>query len=56
VSSTPTGSLTFSSRLRRTGMTEKQVKQISGHSPRVGATEEMLSFNIDFSSVMQAGR
>ena len=37
-------------------MTRKEVEQISGHSIRVGATQELLALNIDLASVMQAGR
>ena len=38
------------------GMTEEEMRQISGHSIRVGATQDMLALNIDLASVMQAGR
>ncbi len=38
------------------GMSEKQVNQVSGHSVRVGAAQDMLALNIDLGSVMQAGR
>jgi integrase len=38
------------------GGPEKQVKAVSGHSIRVGATQDLLSLNIDLASVMQAGR
>jgi integrase len=38
------------------GMTEDETKQVSGHSIRVGATQDMLALNIDLASVMQAGR
>ncbi len=38
------------------GMTEDEMKQVSGHSIRVGATQDMLALNIDLASVMQAGR
>jgi hypothetical protein len=30
--------------------------QVSGHSIRVGATQDLLALNIDLASVMQAGR
>jgi integrase len=33
-----------------------EVAQISGHSIRVGATQDLLALNIDIGSVMQAGR
>lgn len=34
----------------------EEVAQISGHSIRVGATQDLLALNIDLASVMQAGR
>jgi hypothetical protein len=37
-------------------MPEKQVGGVSGHSIRVGATQDLLTLNIDLASVMQAGR
>jgi hypothetical protein len=38
------------------GMTSDETKEVSGHSIRVGATQDMLALNIDLASVMQAGR
>ncbi|MDP8988695.1 MAG: tyrosine-type recombinase/integrase [Acidobacteriota bacterium] len=38
------------------GMTAIEAKDVSGHSIRVGATQDMLALNIDLASVMQAGR
>ena len=38
------------------GMPSKRVAQVSGHSIRVGATQDLLALNIDLASVMQAGR
>jgi integrase len=38
------------------GMTEEEMREVSGHSIRVGATQDMLALNIDLASVMQAGR
>jgi hypothetical protein len=38
------------------GMEPKDVSQVSGHSVRVGATQDLLALNIDPASVMQAGR
>jgi hypothetical protein len=38
------------------GMTEEEMRQVSGHSIRVGATQDMLALNIDLASVMQTGR
>lgn len=37
-------------------MPAKQVKLVSGHSVRIGATQDLLALNIDLASVMQAGR
>jgi hypothetical protein len=31
---------------------EMKMKQVSGHSIRVGATQDMLALNIDLASVM----
>jgi integrase len=38
------------------GMPAEDVAQVSGHSIRVGATQDLLALNIDLASVMQAGR
>jgi integrase len=38
------------------GMSAEEVAQVSGHSIRVGATQDLLALNIDLASVMQAGR
>jgi hypothetical protein len=38
------------------GMTDEEIRQVSGHSIRVGATQDILALNIDLASVMQAGR
>jgi integrase len=38
------------------GMPAEDVTQVSGHSIRVGATQDLLALNIDLASVMQAGR
>jgi hypothetical protein len=32
------------------------VAQVSGHSVRVGATQDLLALNMDLASIMQAGR
>jgi hypothetical protein len=37
-------------------MEAKDVAQVSGHSVRVGATQDLLALNIDLAPVMQAGR
>ena len=38
------------------GLPAEEVAAISGHSVRVGATQDLLALNIDLASVMQAGR
>jgi len=38
------------------GIPVDEVAQVSGHSIRVGATQDLLALNIDLASVMQAGR
>ena len=38
------------------GLPAEEVAAISGHSIRVGATQDLLALNIDLASVMQAGR
>jgi integrase len=38
------------------GLAKKEVENLSGHSVRVGAAQDLLALNIDLSSVMQAGR
>ena len=38
------------------GLPTEEVASISGHSIRVGATQDLLALNIDLASVMQAGR
>jgi site-specific recombinase XerD len=37
-------------------LSDEDVAAISGHSIRVGATQDLLALNIDLASVMQAGR
>jgi hypothetical protein len=37
-------------------MDPKDVAQVSGHSVRVGATQDLLALDIDLASVMQAGQ
>ena len=38
------------------GLPAGDVERVSGHSIRVGATQDLLALNIDLASVMQAGR
>jgi integrase len=38
------------------GLPEAEMAELSGHSIRVGATQDLLALNIDLASVMQAGR
>ena len=37
-------------------MDPTDIQGVSGHSARVGATQDLLALNIDLASVMQAGR
>lgn len=41
---------------RHIGMPKEDIFGISGHSIRVGATQDLLALNIDLAAVMQAGR
>jgi len=47
---------TFKRVAKFVGMTVEEATDVSGHSIRVGATQDMLALNIDLASVMQAGR
>jgi hypothetical protein len=47
---------TFKRVAKFVGMATDEAKDVSGHSIRVGATQDMLALNIDLASVMQAGR
>ncbi len=40
----------------RIGRGRRYTWRVSGHSVRVGATQDLLALNIDLASVMQAGR
>ncbi len=40
----------------RAGLSAKMVRQISGHSPRVGAAQDMIASGIGIPAIMQAGR
>jgi integrase len=37
-------------------MPEEEIEQVSGHSVRVGATQDLLALNMDLASVMREGR
>jgi hypothetical protein len=45
---------TFKRVAKFVGMTTDDAKGVSGHSIRVGATQDMLALNIDLAFVMQA--
>jgi hypothetical protein len=47
---------TFKRVAKWVGMTLEESREVSGHSIRVGATQDMLALNIDLASVMQARR
>ena len=40
----------------RAGLPPRSVRRISGHSPRVGAAQDMISAGIEIPAIMQAGR
>ena len=46
----------FKSVARHIKMPAEEIQAISGHSVRVGATQDLLALIIDLASVMQAGR
>ena len=46
----------FKSVARHLKMAPEDLQAITGHSIRVGATQDLLALNIDLASVMQAGR
>jgi hypothetical protein len=47
---------TFTNGLRGWDGRKKKVKDVSGYSIRVGATQDLLELNIELASAMQAGR
>jgi integrase len=49
-------SLIFKSVTRHIKLHPEDIRNTSGHSIRVGATQDLLALNIDLASVMQAGR
>ena len=40
----------------RAGLPAEVVRRISGHSPRVGAAQDMITSGIGIPAIMQAGR
>lgn len=46
----------FKSVAKRIKIAREDIRAISGHSIRVGATQDLLALNIDLAPVMQAGR
>jgi len=46
----------FKSVAKHIKLAPEDIREISGHSIRVGATQDLLALNIDLASVMQAGR
>ena len=40
----------------RTGLSARMVRRLSGHSPRVGAAQDMIASGIGIPAIMQAGR
>jgi len=47
---------TFKRVAKSVEMTTDEANDVSGHSVRVRATQDMLALNIDLASVMSAGR
>ncbi|MYG48301.1 MAG: tyrosine-type recombinase/integrase [Gemmatimonadales bacterium] len=41
---------------RRAGLAAEVVRRLSGHSPRVGAAQDMIASGIELPAIMQAGR
>lgn len=46
----------FKAMAERAGLPADTVKRISGHSPRVGAAQDMIAAGIGIAAIMQAGR
>ena len=46
----------FKQMARTAGLSPEVVKDISGHSGRVGCAQDMAAFGIELSAIMQAGR
>ena len=46
----------FKKMARTAGLSPDMVKDISGHSSRVGCAQDMAAFGIELSAIMQAGR
>jgi hypothetical protein len=46
----------FKSVAKHIKMAPEDVRAISGHSIRVGATQDLLALNVDLASVMREGR
>ena len=40
----------------RAGLTVEEAKQISGHSTRIGASQDMVRYGAELPAIMQAGR
>ncbi|MCY3641626.1 MAG: integrase, partial [Gammaproteobacteria bacterium] len=41
---------------RRAGLPPEVVAQLSGHSPRIGAAQDMVASGIEMPAILQAGR
>ena len=46
----------FKAMARRAGLPEAEVDGLSGHSPRVGAAQDMVAAGIELPAILQAGR
>ena len=41
---------------RRAGLEAQVVDRLSGHSTRVGATQDMVAYGVELPAILQAGR
>ena len=46
----------FKSMAEKAGLTVEEAKQISGHSTRIGASQDMVRYGAELPAIMQAGR
>jgi integrase len=46
----------FKSMAEKAGLTAEETKQISGHSTRIGASQDMVRYGAELPAIMQAGR
>ena len=46
----------FKARTGKTGLTAEEAARISGHSTRIGASQDMVRYGAELPAIMQAGR